>query len=817
MHDLSAADIPSSIPEDKIWQDRWTTLVNLPTQRYDLPSGAVGRRFIKMLTTEMAGIKARKWNSERMIVFTIVMLQRERDVIKRRDIIKRITKRMDLWEAKKHSTLINDTLRSNLTLQKPRKKSNEPADHTEKVFARLLLQGKLRQAVRWVTGREKGGVLHPTDIDAKTGKPVAEVLESKHPVPMDTKSEDLQGFETVPEMLDIEITEETVFAVAKTMQGGAGPGGTDATAWQNWMLRYGGASTQLRQCIGDLATWMSNGIQEGDACRAIMANRLIALDKCPGVRPVGIGEILRRILAKCVLRICGGDVKDVCGEEQLASGLEAGIEGGVHAMNELWKTHADEDDWGLLLVDAANAFNAISRRVVLWNVRHLWPRGARFVFNCYCYWAALILTGFGVLFSQEGVTQGDPLSMVIYSLAVLPLIQHLATHPNHQMWYADDSSNAGSFDGIEEWYLDLAAEGPKIGYQPEPTKSILVVSEKNFSKAERKFNYLGFEVTTGARYLGGYVGNNTSKNRYIEDKVNDWCESIKIFASMAPSIPQLVYAAVSKSLQHEWSYLQRVTEDCCLHFKPLEELIQNTFLPSLFGIDLTKYPHIRTLTALPVKQGGISIPNPKEMAEVNYHTSKSCTSHLSDSLLGCHPFNYNTHRETARNKKKDMLEEKEMFSRLRFDQATHKDVMDPDVARGISRTTMPGSGNWLSFIPTISNENLIAPLEFRDALCKRYLLPIVKPPTACDGCQQPFTLNHALNCPIGGLTIRRHNEIRDELAYLAAMAYGPSAVRLEPFILNEREMVPITSIPPTTTIPPGYPPPGKPKPQRIVV
>jgi hypothetical protein len=141
-----------------------------------------------------------------------------------------------------------------------------------------------------------------------------------------------------------------------------------------------------------------------------------------------------------------------------------------------------------------------------------------------------------------------------------------------------------------------------------------------------------------------------------------------------------------------------------------------------------------------------------------------------------------------------------MCSRLRFGQATHKDVIDPDVARGISRTTMPGSGNWLSFIPTISNENLVAPLEFRYALCKRYLLPIVKPPTACDGCQQPFTLNHALNCPIGGLTIRRHNEIRDELAYLAAMAYGPSAVRLEPFILNEREMVPITSIPP------GYPP-----------
>ena len=58
------------------------------------------------------------------------------------------------------------------------------------------------------------------------------------------------------------------------------------------------------------------------------------LDKCPGVRPVGIGEILRRLCSKCLLEACGDDVTEKCGRHQLCSGLGAGIEGGIHAMLE---------------------------------------------------------------------------------------------------------------------------------------------------------------------------------------------------------------------------------------------------------------------------------------------------------------------------------------------------------------------------------------------------------------------------------------------------------------------------------------------------
>ena len=58
-----------------------------------------------------------------------------------------------------------------------------------------------------------------------------------------------------------------------------------------------------------------------------MSSRLIALDKCPGVCPIGIGEAFQWILCKVVALATHADLEDVCGVAYLCSGLRAGMEG----------------------------------------------------------------------------------------------------------------------------------------------------------------------------------------------------------------------------------------------------------------------------------------------------------------------------------------------------------------------------------------------------------------------------------------------------------------------------------------------------------
>eukprot|EP00957_Ditylum_brightwellii_P079030 6010806-Ditylum_brightwellii.AAC.1 len=146
------------------------------------------------------------------------------------------------------------------------------------------------------------------------------------------------------------------------------------------------------------------------AYRAIVVGHLIALDKCPGVCPVGVGEILLSLMHKCVIAVCGKDVTDACSTQQLCAGLRARIEGAIHSMNLLWEDHGEETNWGILLVDTQNAFNKVNRRAMLWNVRHSWAAGSCFVFNTYHHWQKLVLCGHEKLvMSKEGVMQGYPL------------------------------------------------------------------------------------------------------------------------------------------------------------------------------------------------------------------------------------------------------------------------------------------------------------------------------------------------------------------------------------------------------------------------
>ena len=80
-------------------------------------------------------------------------------------------------------------------------------------------------------------------------------------------------------------------------------------------------------------------------------------------------------MTKCMLQVTGQDVKDACGTKQIDGGVKTGIEGRIHAMHVLWQEHSKEEDWGLLLIDARNAFNEDNWTAMLWDVRNEWASG----------------------------------------------------------------------------------------------------------------------------------------------------------------------------------------------------------------------------------------------------------------------------------------------------------------------------------------------------------------------------------------------------------------------------------------------------------
>ena len=152
---------------------------------------------------------------------------------------------------------------------------------------------------------------------------------------------------------------------------------------------------------------------------------------------MGIGEVVRRIVGKAVMKVVERDLQQAIGSIQLCAGQDAGCEAAVHAMEQLFTA---DDTEAMILVDATNAFNRLNRRVTLLNCNKICPAMAHILINTYRNNSHLFVDG-QCLLSEEGTTQGDPLAMAMYAIGTLPLVQQLDGIAK-QTWYADDSAAA---------------------------------------------------------------------------------------------------------------------------------------------------------------------------------------------------------------------------------------------------------------------------------------------------------------------------------------------------------------------------------------
>ena len=168
-----------------------------------------------------------------------------------------------------------------------------------------------------------------------------------------------------------------------------------------------------------------------------------------------------------------------------------------------------------------------------------------------------------------------------------------------------------------------------FGYNPNATKTYLVIKDKYAAVAKCAFAGTSISITTnGQRHLGAEIGPWEYTEHYITSKVQVWRDEIKRLPEVAETFPHAAYAAFTHGFSSHWLYIMHTIPDIQGLLQPLEEAIHQFFIPALFGCPPCS-SMARDLYALPVRLGGLGLVNPCKAAVFGFNASVQLTSPLS--------------------------------------------------------------------------------------------------------------------------------------------------------------------------------------------
>ncbi len=149
------------------------------------------------------------------------------------------------------------------------------------------------------------------------------ILEEKHPqgAPATADSvlnepETMDSLPFHPVVLDRIIGCQIRNAALRTecSAGPYGPYGIDAAGWRRLCTSFHAAADSLCNAVAAVARRLCTTYVDDPApLSALIACRLIPLDKGPGVRPIGVCEIIRRIIGKAIMHVVRRHVRTAVG------------------------------------------------------------------------------------------------------------------------------------------------------------------------------------------------------------------------------------------------------------------------------------------------------------------------------------------------------------------------------------------------------------------------------------------------------------------------------------------------------------------------
>ena len=249
-----------------------------------------------------------------LIIMPLLLLQKCSKNSKAQDHTESLKRRLKLWKEGDFDGLVREVrfIQSKLIYQ------NSPTsiELMAKKFNNFMLSGKVHAALRLLSDTENARIL-------LTSKQAVDLLKEKHPVGAPKYDHILlHGPEELYEEYAYEeINGALIYKIAREIKGVAGPSNLDANVWRRILTSspFGDNSRDLCSAIALMAkkSCLKRYCGNDGSLEAFLACKLIPLDKNPEVRPIGIGEVIRRILGRAVMTIF---ILESAGDLQLCAG-----------------------------------------------------------------------------------------------------------------------------------------------------------------------------------------------------------------------------------------------------------------------------------------------------------------------------------------------------------------------------------------------------------------------------------------------------------------------------------------------------------------
>ena len=518
------------------------------------------------------------------------------------------------------------------------------------------------------------------------------------------------------------------------------------------------------------------------------ASLIACRKKGGGLRPIAVGEVLRRLTSKCLSRSIRNDAFRTLTPLQVGVGVKAGCEAIVHSVSQVLEDPSipPVERW-TLLIDFSNAFNSVNRCHMFKEIRDRIPAMAAWMESCYGAQPILHL-GESIIRSQSGVQQGDPLGPLGFALTLQPIIERIKEEvPGLKInaWYLDDGTLCGSPNDLLEALKIIEQEGPTRGLHLNHSKSLLHIPEE----ADASPNPLPSDIPItreGFNLLGSPIG----PPSFCEATVMKRVEKVKVALS---NLGDLEDSQMETALLRSCLALPKLSfslRSCPpSHIKQATSAFDDAMREALSDIAGSPLPDWVWLKAsLPSSRGGLNIRKASLHAPAAYVSSQVQCQSLITRILGRVP-EASQYLDSAvadlagAAERPDWcsLEDIDVPLRQRplsfcIDEACQDHLLstapDPRSRALALSTALPKAGDWLNVVPSSTLGLHLQDQEFR--LCLQYWLGLrmVEEGARCPICLGAADAfgDHQVGCGGNGDRIHRHDSIRDALLSAAQSA-----------------------------------------------